>query len=166
MSTERICPQCGKTNTERPSDNCTPAAIQNEIIAFKEDGNELTHCELETENRVNLNEEYSHMNNPKYIGSYNNDGLLNIVYQVHEVVGDVYVLEGISYFDLIYLIESGYEPSQEPVLEQVRELKLSEIENPRLFYSWLGIASEFIRAENERDRRERQEDGRNEGNND
>ena len=39
--------------------------------------------------------------NPKYVGSYNSDGLLNIVYQVHEVIGDVYVLESISYFDLI-----------------------------------------------------------------
>ena len=165
MSTERTGPQCGKTCAECPSDNCTPEAIQNETIAFKDEDNELTNCELEIENPVILNEESSCMNNPKYIGSYK-DGLLNIVYQVHEVVGDVYVLEGISYFDLIYLIESGYEPSQEPVLEQVREMKLSDIENPRLFYSWLGIASEFIRAENERDRRERQEDGRNEGNND
>lgn len=127
----------------------------------------MTNCELENENRVRLNEEYSCMNNPKYIGSYNNDGLLNIVYQVHEVAGDVYVLEGISYFDLIYFVESGYEPSQEPVLEQIRELKLSEIENPRLFYSWLGIASEFIRAEKERDRRERQgKYERSEGDND
>ena len=33
--------------------------------------------------------------NPKYVGSYNSDGLLNIVYQVHEVIGDVYVLESI-----------------------------------------------------------------------
>ena len=33
------------------------------------------------------------MSSPKYVGSYNSDGLLNIVYQVHEVIGDVYVLE-------------------------------------------------------------------------
>lgn len=42
--------------------------------------------------------------NPKYVGSYNSDGLLNIVYQVHEVIGDVYVLESIFYLDLIYFI--------------------------------------------------------------
>ena len=49
--------------------------------------------------------------NPKYVGSYNSDGLLNIVYQVHEVIGDVYVLESISYFDLIYFISNGSKPS-------------------------------------------------------
>ena len=96
------------------------------------------------------------MKNPKYIGSYTEDGLLNIVYQVHEIIGDVYVLEAISYFDLIYLVSGGYEPSQEPVLDTICERKLSEIENPRLFYSWRGIASEFIRTEEERDRRYRQ----------
>ena len=78
--------------------------------------------------------------NPKYVGSYNSDGLLNIVYQVHEVIGDVYVLESISYFDLIFIIADGAEPSEEPVVEQICEKKLSNIENPRLFYSWLGIA--------------------------
>lgn len=167
MSTERTGPQCGKTCAECPSDNCSLEAIQSEISTFKEDGTDLTNRELEKEDRVNLNEECSCMNNPKYIGSYKDDGLLNTVYQVHEVAGDVYVLEFISYFDLIYLVSSGYEPSQEPVLEHVRELKMSEIENPRLFYSWLGIASEFIRTENERDRRERQaEDERSEGDND
>ena len=96
------------------------------------------------------------MKAPKYIGSYTEDGLLNIVYQVHEIIGDVYVLEAISYFDLIYLVSGGYEPSQEPVLDMICERKLSEIENPRLFYSWRGIASEFVRTEEERDRRYRQ----------
>ena len=93
--------------------------------------------------------------NPKYVSSYNSDGLLNIVYQVHEVIGDVYVLESISYFDLIYFISNGSEPSDEPVVEQICEKKLSDIENPRLFYSWQGIASEFVRAEKVRDQRER-----------
>ena len=93
--------------------------------------------------------------NPKYVGSYNSDGLLNIVYQVHEVIGDVYVLESISYFDLIFIIADGAEPSDKPVVEQICEKKLSDIENPRLFYSWLGIASEFVRAEKVRDQRER-----------
>lgn len=89
--------------------------------------------------------------NPKYVGSYASDGLLNIVYQVHEVIGDVYVLEAINYFDLISFIVSGCQPSDKAVVEQVREMKLSDIENPKLFYSWLGIASEFIRSEKERD---------------
>ena len=84
--------------------------------------------------------------NPKYVGSYNSDGLLNIVYQVHEVIGDVYVLE---------IIADGAEPSEEPVVEQICEKKLSDIENPRLFYSWLGIASEFVRSEEIRDKQER-----------
>lgn len=97
------------------------------------------------------------MKNPKYIGAYTDDGLLNIVYQVHEIIDDVYVLEAISYLDLIYFVSEGYEPSQKPVLNMICERKLSEIENPRLFYSWMGIASEFIRAEKERDRRERSE---------
>ena len=92
---------------------------------------------------------------PKYVGAYTDDGLLNIVYQVHETFGDVYVLEAISYFDLISLISQGYEPSDKPVPEMIREMKLSEVKNPRIFYSWLGIASEFIRAENERDKRDR-----------
>lgn len=93
--------------------------------------------------------------NPKYVGSYNSDGLLNIVYQVHEVIGDVYVLESIFYLDLIYFISNGSEPSDEPVVEQICEKKLSDIENPRLFYSWLGIASEFVRSEEIRDKQER-----------
>ena len=93
--------------------------------------------------------------NPKYVGSYNSDGLLNIVYQVHEVIGDVYVLESVSYFDLIYFISNGSEPSDELVVEQICEKKLSDIENPRLFYSWLGIASEFVRSEEIRDKQER-----------
>ena len=93
--------------------------------------------------------------NPKYVGSYNSDGLLNIVYQIHEVIGDVYVLESISYFDLIFIIADGAEPSEEPVVEQICEKKLSDIENPRLFYSWLGIASEFVRSEEIRDKQER-----------
>ena len=93
--------------------------------------------------------------NPKYVGSYNSDGLLNIVYQVHEVIGDVYVLESIFYLDLIYFISNGAEPSEEPVVEQICEKKLSNIENPRLFYSWLGIASEFFRSEEIRDKQER-----------
>lgn len=93
--------------------------------------------------------------NPKYVGSYNSDGLLNIVYQVHGVIGDVYVLESISYLDLIFIIADGSEPSDEPVVEQICEKKLSDIENPRLFYSWLGIASEFVRSEKVRDQRER-----------
>ena len=93
--------------------------------------------------------------NPKYVGSYTSDGLLNIVYQVHEVIGDVYVLESIFYFDLIYFISNGSEPSEEPVVEQICEKKLSDIENPRLFYSWLGIASEFVRSEEIRDKQER-----------
>ena len=94
------------------------------------------------------------MSSPKYVGSYTSDGLLNIVYQVHEIIGDVYVLEAISYFDLITLIASGSEPSDEPVIEQICEMRLSDIENPKVFYSWLGIASEFIRAEKARDQRE------------
>ena len=57
------------------------------------------------------------MSSPKYVGSYTSDGLLNIVYQVHEIIGDVYVLEAISYFDLITLIASGSEPSDEPSVE-------------------------------------------------
>ncbi len=85
--------------------------------------------------------------NPKYVGSYASDGLLNTVYQVHEIIGDVYVLEAISYLDLISIIASGSEPSDKALIEQVREMKLSEIENPKLFYSWMGIASEFVRAE-------------------
>jgi hypothetical protein len=93
--------------------------------------------------------------NPKYVGSDNSDGLLNIVYQVHEVIGDVYVLESIFYLDLIYFISNGSEPSDEPVVEQICEKKLSDIENPRLFYSWLGIASEFVRSEEIRDKQER-----------
>ena len=93
--------------------------------------------------------------NPKYVVSYNSDGLLNIVYQVHEVIGDVYVLESIFYLDLIYFISNGSEPSDEPVVEQICEKKLSDIENPRLFYSWLGIASEFVRSEEIRDKQER-----------
>ena len=93
--------------------------------------------------------------NPKYVGSYNSDGLLNIVYQVHEVIGDVYVLESIFYLDLIYFISNGSEPSAEPVVEQICEKKLSDIENPRLFYSWLGIASEFVRSEEIRDKQKR-----------
>ena len=93
--------------------------------------------------------------NPKYVGSCTSDGLLNIVYQVHEVIGDVYVLESIFYLDLIYLISNGSEPSDEPVVEQICEKKLSDIENPRLFYSWLGIASEFVRSEEIRDKQER-----------
>ena len=97
------------------------------------------------------------MKAPKYIGSYTEDGLLNMVYQVHEIIDDVYLLEAISYLDLICLVSGGYEPSEKPVPQQVRELSLSELENPRLFYSWLGIASEFVRAEKERDRRERSE---------
>ena len=92
--------------------------------------------------------------NPKYVGSYNSDGLLNIVYQVHEVIGDVYVLESVSYFDLIYFISNGSEPSDEPVIEQICEMRLSDIENPKVFYSWLGIASEFVRTEKARDQRE------------
>ena len=59
------------------------------------------------------------MSSPKYVGSYTSDGLLNIVYQVHEIAGDVYVLEAISYFDLITLIASDSEPSDEPVIEQI-----------------------------------------------
>ena len=93
--------------------------------------------------------------NPKYVGSYNSDGLLNIVYQVHEVIGDVYVLESIFYLDLIYFISNGSEPSDEPVVEQICEKKLSDIENPRLFYIWLGIASEFVRSEEILDKQER-----------
>ena len=104
------------------------------------------------------NEERRCVETPKYVGVYADDSLLNIVYQVHEIIGDVYVLEAISYFDMIYFVSCGYEPSDKPVLEQIRELRLSEIENPRLFYSWRGIASEFVRAENERDRRERREE--------
>ena len=96
--------------------------------------------------------------NPKYVVSYNSDGLLNIVYQVHEVIGDVYVLESISYFDLIYFISNGSEPSEEPVVEQICEKKLSDLENPRLFYSWLGIASEFVRSEEIRDKQERNQE--------
>ena len=34
--------------------------------------------------------------NPKYVGSYASDGLLNIVYQVHEIIGDVYVLRALT----------------------------------------------------------------------
>ena len=108
-------------------------------------------------NRKKHFEERDSVKKPKYIGAYTDDGLLNIVYQVHEIIDDIYVLEAISYFDLIYLVSEGYEPSQEPVLDMICELKLSEIENPRIFYSWRGIASEFIRAEKERDKRERQE---------
>ena len=93
--------------------------------------------------------------NPKYVGSYTSDRLLNIVYQVHEVIGDVYVLESIFYLDLIYFISNGSEPSDEPVVEQICEKKLCDIENPRLFYSWLGIASEFFRSEEIRDKQER-----------
>ena len=93
--------------------------------------------------------------NTKYVGSYTSDGLLNIVYQVHEVIGDVYVLESIFYLNLIYFISNGSEPSDEPVVEQICEKKLSDIENPRLFYSWLGIASEFVRSEEIRDKQER-----------
>ena len=89
---------------------------------------------------------------PKYVGSYASDGLLNTVYQVHEIKGDVYILEAISYFDLVCIIESGCEPSEKVVIEQVYELKLSDIENPKLFYSWIGIAGEFVRAERVRDR--------------
>lgn len=146
-------------------DNCSKVAMQSEK-SIKEEDNELNNNKLEKVDPVGFNEECSRKNKPKYIGSYKDDGLLNTVYQVHEVAGDVYVLEFISYFDLIFLIESGYEPSQEPILKHIRELKLSEIENPRLFYSWLGIASEFVRAENERDRRERQKEyERNKGEN-
>ena len=57
--------------------------------------------------------------------------------------------------DLIYFISNGSEPSGEPVVEQICEKKLSDIENPRLFYSWLGIASEFVRSEEIRDKQER-----------
>ena len=57
--------------------------------------------------------------------------------------------------DLIYFISNGSEPSDEPVVEQICEKKLSDIENPRLFYSWLGIASEFVRSEEIRDKQER-----------
>ena len=94
------------------------------------------------------------MSSPKYVGSYTSDGLLNIVYQVHEIIGDVCVLEAISFFDLITIIASVSEPSDEAVIEQICEMKLSDIENPKVFYSWLGIASEFIRAEKARDQRE------------
>lgn len=98
------------------------------------------------------------MSSPKYVGSYASDGLLNIVYQVHEIIGDVYVLEAISYSDLISIIASGSEPSDKAVVEQIREMKISDIENPRLFYSWLGIASEFVRAEKVRDQEERSQE--------
>lgn len=91
--------------------------------------------------------------NPKYVGSYASDGLLNIVYQIHEVIGDVHILEAINYFDLISFIVSGCQPSDKAVVEQIREMKLSDIENPKLFYSWLGIASEFIRSEKVRDQK-------------
>lgn len=64
------------------------------------------------------------------------------------------MLEAISNFDLITIIASGSEPSDEAVIEQICEMKLSDIENPKVFYSWLGIASEFIRAEKARDQRE------------
>ena len=53
------------------------------------------------------------------------------------------------------LVSNGSEPSDEPVVEQICEKKLSDIENPRLFYSWLGIASEFVRSEEIRDKQER-----------
>ena len=60
------------------------------------------------------------MREPEYIGSYSN-GLLNIVYQVHEVIGDVYVLEALSYFDMICFVVGGYVPSKEPVPGAIRE---------------------------------------------
>ena len=68
------------------------------------------------------------------------------------------MLESIFYFDLIFFISNGSEPSDEPVVEQICEKKLSDIENPRLLYSWLGIASEFVRSEEIRDKQERNQE--------
>ena len=89
---------------------------------------------------------------PKYIGEYDADGLLNKVSQIKMVIGDVYVLEAINYFDMGSIISMGAIPDDDIVIDQVYEKKWADLENPKVFYSWLGIAGEFVRDEKERDR--------------
>lgn len=89
---------------------------------------------------------------PRYIGEYDADGLLSNISQIKKIIGGVYVLEAISYLDVSALLVRGAIPDDDIVIDQVYEKRWTDLENPKLFYSWLGVAGEFARSEKERDR--------------
>ena len=86
---------------------------------------------------------------PKYIVEYR-DGYCNAVSIVHEKHGDVFVLEDISFIDMLRF-RFGEEPStakEDIIPDNIRELNISELENPKFFFSWNTVTDEFNKAIN------------------
>lgn len=82
---------------------------------------------------------------PKWLAEYTEDGCsLRAVYQIVDVHDDVYVLEFLEPLDIEL---SGSFPPEEEIgsIENVYEMRLSELKNPRLFYTWYGVIGEYAR---------------------
>lgn len=87
---------------------------------------------------------------PRFIIEYTDNGRLNCVSIIHEKHGDVYTIEDLGYFSMLQFSNFGGCPSLEKediIPEYVRERKLSELENPKLFYSWATVMGEFRKWE-------------------
>ena len=88
---------------------------------------------------------------PKYIGVFDspNDPYINRIGQIHEKHGDILTVEWIDYFDMLFAISRGYEPSWDEVVgknvEEIDSKRMSD--RHKFYYSWLTVAGEFIKAE-------------------
>lgn len=83
---------------------------------------------------------------PRYILEYSDSGLLQRIYQIHSVVNDVYLVEIMDAIDVSVFGTFGKTPADEICdIESVYELRLSDINNPKLFYTWGGALAEYAR---------------------
>lgn len=90
--------------------------------------------------------EIAQAENPKYCVTFADDTHIECIYIVQEIHGDIYVLEAINY--MWFVCNGLAEPSKEPVeYENVYEVRLNELDNPKLFYKWESVQKAFMEDE-------------------
>ena len=90
---------------------------------------------------------------PKYCITFSEDGHLEYIFIIQEIHNDVYVLEAVDW--MWFEIYGKAEPPKHPInFEKIYEIKLSDLSNPQLCYSWGTVIQAVIAdIKDERERR-------------
>lgn len=84
----------------------------------------------------------------KYLITHTPDGKVEAVYIVHFWRNGVVGVEALDYVYVISLLASGSGPSTETediVPERFFEYEISDLVEPRFYYTWMGVVGELAR---------------------
>lgn len=94
-------------------------------------------------------------NEPNWICKYNDEGVLETIYQIIEIHNKYILVETIEYFDLLSCVILNKAPNTEKIIpENITEILTEEVyekntKKYRFFYDFRSIIGEFIRMSNQ-----------------